>query len=85
MSRKTGTHQRVKNWRETAFRRQGGLCYWCDEPMLLIAAQDHPRFCTAEHLVRKADGGKNSYTNVVAACFECNNGRHRPPERRHHK
>jgi 5-methylcytosine-specific restriction endonuclease McrA len=79
------TRYRIKHWREAAYKRQAGLCYWCDQPMLLIAAQDHPRFCTAEHVTRKADGGHNSYINIVAACFECNNGRHRRPVKRHAK
>lgn len=79
------THLRLKQMREEAFKRQGGLCYWCDEPMIVIAEEDNPRLCTAEHVVRQAEGGPTSRSNIVAACFECNNNRHRKPVKRHHK
>lgn len=39
--------------------------------------------CTAEHLVPRSDGGRESATNIVAACAHCNHTRHRqkrPPE-----
>ncbi len=38
------------------------------------------RQCTAEHLVRKVDGGKGA-DNIVASCAECNHYRQStPPE-----
>ena len=79
------THARLKQMREEAFARQGGACYWCDEPMLMIADQSDPRLCTAEHVVRQVEGGPTSRWNIVAACRECNNSRHRPQVKRHHK
>ncbi|MDZ7841502.1 MAG: HNH endonuclease [Gammaproteobacteria bacterium] len=33
--------------------------------------------CTAEHLVARQDGGRNTRDNIVAACRFCNTTRHR--------
>jgi hypothetical protein len=33
--------------------------------------------CTAEHLLAKQDGGKDSESNIVAACHFCNQKRHK--------
>lgn len=32
--------------------------------------------CTAEHLTPLSQGGSNTRSNIVAACAECNSGRH---------
>ena len=32
--------------------------------------------CTAEHLVAQHDGGRDTPTNIVAACLWCNRMRH---------
>jgi len=77
--------------RERAFERQGGLCHWCGRPMIyhgrgaLPRPWNNPRTCTADHLIRKADGGKSVASNIVAACSECNSRRHDPPTKRHNK
>lgn len=75
--------------RLTAFRRQGGLCFYCNHPVWLddpdtfraqfpMSAPQHAlRRCTAEHLIAKQDGGGNEPENVVAACWLCNARRHR--------
>lgn len=34
--------------------------------------------CTAEHLLARQDGGIDSANNIVAACWYCNQQRHRP-------
>jgi hypothetical protein len=64
--------------RMKCFHEQGGLCYYCKEPMILeppeYAYKITARHCTLEHIYprghenRKSDGG---YLNV-AACYECN-------------
>jgi 5-methylcytosine-specific restriction endonuclease McrA len=75
--------------RRAAFQRQGGRCYYCDLPMWI----EHPTAfarkarlrrsdtaqlrCTAEHLIARQDGGRNSGDNIVAACLFCNSTRHR--------
>ena len=43
----------------------------------LTHRQARQRQCTAEHLVARCDGGKNTASNIVAACRECNSTRHR--------
>lgn len=32
--------------------------------------------CTAEHKVAQKDGGKNTRSNIAAACWDCNHHRH---------
>jgi 5-methylcytosine-specific restriction endonuclease McrA len=34
------------------------------------------RDCTAEHLVARMDGGRDTRDNIVAACRRCNAARH---------
>lgn len=69
-----------------AFKSQNGNCFYCQLPML-PTAQEGPRalLCTAEHLLARCDGGRNSPKNIVAACRHCNSKRHArskalPPE-----
>jgi 5-methylcytosine-specific restriction endonuclease McrA len=66
--------------RLAAFKKQSGQCYYCGSTMWLknqkkyasergISESKASRFqCTAEHLVARCDGGKNSYRNIAAAC-----------------
>lgn len=88
--------------RTKAFRRQQGRCFYCDQPMWLsdvtqfaeqhrITLAQAQRFrCTAEHLKARQDGGTDRAENIVAACWFCNNRRHRrlvplePPAYRNH-
>jgi len=84
---------RIPFLRQQAFNRQGGFCYYCDVRMWLNSPEelDLPGCfaaarrlqCTAEHLVSRSDGGRDSAKNIVAACAHCNHTRHRqkrPPE-----
>jgi hypothetical protein len=79
--RKRGyTKQGVRNfgYMLTSFSEQHGLCFWCHEPMEQPEAGFNgvgPRRATCEHLVRLADGGRNSFWNIVAAHSLCNNRR----------
>jgi 5-methylcytosine-specific restriction endonuclease McrA len=75
--------------RSEAFHRQAGRCYYCgvvmcaDEPTAFATAYRltlrlvKSLSCTAEHLVPKQDGGCNSVSNVAAACWLCNQRRHK--------
>jgi 5-methylcytosine-specific restriction endonuclease McrA len=47
--------------------RQGGLCFYCEEPFEAI----HPFHATRDHVVPKSRGGKGG-RNLVAACAQCN-------------
>lgn len=75
--------------RKRAYERQQGLCHYCASRMWLgdpkdfsrqhgcsIKAARH-RQCTAEHLLARQDGGRDTAENIVAACRYCNAARHR--------
>ncbi|SEM25869.1 HNH endonuclease [Variovorax sp. YR750] len=59
---------KIQFLRRRAFAAQDGLCYYCLQPM--------GRHVTAEHLVARADGGRNTRSNIVAACRRCSASRH---------
>ena len=71
-SRKT----RLQRLRDVMADRQFGLCYWCREPMLPADDPDRELRCTEDHIVRRADGGRTTAANIVAAHFACNTVRH---------
>ena len=74
--------------RSASFHRQGGRCVYCRVLMwtddCVAFATRHgltPRVakwlqCTAEHLQARQDGGRDSITNIAAACRLCNHRRH---------
>lgn len=73
--------------RNHAYRKQQGHCYYCQFPMWSGTLDLKPSTvlrtvsqlqCTAEHLKARQDGGGDNQTNIVAACFKCNQARHRP-------
>lgn len=80
---------RSKKYKIFAFHHQNGHCYYCGFPMWLenpeqfsreqgLSIGDCSRLkCTAEHLVARQDGGRNSEKNIVAACRHCNQTRHK--------
>jgi len=61
-------HLHLQSLRRRACREQGGRCFYCLRPM--------GRNVTAEHLVARMDGGKDTASNIVAACRRCNEARH---------
>ncbi|MCW5629948.1 MAG: HNH endonuclease [Rhodoferax sp.] len=77
--------------RHQAFIRQACRCYYCDCLMWetdlksfmqlhgLSKAQSNLLRCTAEHLQARCEGGRNSSTNIAAACWLCNQRRHKTP------
>lgn len=79
----------LKNLRRKKMLAQGGRCFYCDLPMwdealnpslpLACRSAELPKIlrCTAEHLHPRSGGGANTADNIVAACFFCNNSRHR--------
>ena len=79
----------IQKNRQKAFIHQNGCCFYCDSPMWLndnekfarkyrLTLPQTNRFkCTAEHLKPKAEGGRNTSDNIVAACAFCNHTRHR--------
>ncbi|MGN7124340.1 HNH endonuclease [Methylorubrum thiocyanatum] len=74
---------RVQRLRAEAYARQKKRCYWCGKTNLHPIKPGEPwdpDALTAEHLVRKADGGKDTAKNIVAACAQCNTDRERWPD-----
>lgn len=77
--------------RHIAFQNQSNLCFYCNAPMwekeatsflsqFRLTKRQIPLFrCTAEHLIARCDGGTNIRENIVAACWYCNQTRHRFP------
>lgn len=71
-------HSKGRNaLRKILLKRDGDLCYWCRNPMLLNADHNHPKSCSIEHLQRRSEGGNNSLDNLVLAHKVCNNERHK--------
>jgi len=71
--------RRLKPHRQQAFLRQDGRCYYCERRMWLGDKHRAARQlqCTAEHLIARQDGGRDSADNIAAACRFCNAARHR--------
>jgi 5-methylcytosine-specific restriction endonuclease McrA len=69
-------------------RSQEGRCHYCQYPMWVRDREAFAREyglslrvarhfqCTAEHLRPRSEGGRNSKSNIVAACLFCNQKRH---------
>lgn len=84
VSRKT-----AQSLRNRAFQDQKGRCFYCSAMMWLSAPEHFSREfgisiraayrfqCTAEHLIARRDGGRDTKENVVAACRFCNLARHK--------
>ncbi|WP_417688586.1 HNH endonuclease [Pseudidiomarina sp.] len=86
MCSKTIQKNRLQSAQKQHFR-----CYYCGHPMWhpndknfarkhhLSPKQARWFRCTAEHVHAKCDGGSNEASNIVAACWLCNQRRHRRP------
>ena len=68
--------------RAEAARKQNDRCYWCGIIMLRNVPQQHPRYLTGDHLIPRHAGGATKAGNIVAACRNCNSGRHPELERK---
>ena len=75
---------KLRQLRELAFNAQHGRCCYCGSAMWLASPSEldlRPsaalrRQCTAEHLLARKDGGRNTRDNIAAACWLCNQRRH---------
>lgn len=67
--------QRARKYCEQAYERQGGKCYWCGCEMTWGEDPPKSHTATAEHLKPRADGGRSTKSNIVAACAKCNHTR----------
>ena len=68
------------------FNLQGGLCYYCNQPMDLIEGHTKtppPHMATFEHLDDRWSPERGKHPGefrVVLACLRCNNARNRQRE-----
>ena len=77
----------LQTLRTQSFHAQHGHCFYCRARMWLTSPDElglrqrsaRPYQCTAEHLVARQDGGKDTPDNIVAACHVCNQRRHKRP------
>lgn len=79
----------LKSPRTHAFHSQHGRCYYCNQPMWnnnplelisrfrISLGQALLLRCTGEHLISHSEGGASGNNNIVAACWYCNQQRHR--------
>lgn len=78
MSDKLKYREYLRQKRTKLYHEQRGLCFYCQEPMLLAkgpaSARLPARLVTLDHIVPKSHGGAIA-ENTVAACFSCNNER----------
>jgi 5-methylcytosine-specific restriction endonuclease McrA len=89
MCRSIQNRKQLQHIRDRKAAKQGWTCYYCEQPMWrrdpatfaarhgLTLRQAKLLQVTAEHLVPRSDGGKDSYRNVAAACRFCNIKRHK--------
>lgn len=70
MTRNINGVPKLKYLRGVAANKQRNKCYYCK----ISFTQENPP--TAEHLKPRSEGGKDSFSNIVAACASCNHGRH---------
>lgn len=70
-----------KRRRNKLYQEQDGLCHWCKKDMRDDVPEDHPDRVTLDHVMPISKGGTNDLSNLVAACFACNQERKNvPPE-----
>jgi len=85
----SNSRKSLKKPRAFAFKKQHGRCYYCNLPMWLENSSEfaiennlsnnQARLfkCTGEHLKPHSSGGNARISNIVAACYFCNQHRHR--------
>lgn len=71
-----GRSKSNRNTRKRLFKEQKGLCFYCQEPMLLRYGSLRPTSATLDHIIPLSKGGVIGATlNTVAACKKCNEER----------
>jgi 5-methylcytosine-specific restriction endonuclease McrA len=70
--------KKTADWREILIARDGLDCYWCGRLCNPDLSPNADLFPTRDHLIRRADGGKDNLKNQVIACRKCNSSRHVP-------
>lgn len=60
-----GIRTQKRKWKETILINQDGKCFYCKKDLTFDEA-------TIDHKIPRSKGGKNSFKNLVVACFNCN-------------
>lgn len=55
----------MKRKKQALYKQQNGCCFYCGNKFAFSVV-------TIDHVVRKKDGGTNAMSNLVLACFPCN-------------
>jgi len=58
------------------FDEQGGLCFYCGEPMLRDGDQYDQSYYHIEHINPVSNGGFHELSNIVYACAKCNHSKY---------
>lgn len=70
--------RRKRKLKPVLLLKQKGACYWCGENMTVETVQPlSRRAATFEHITPTSLGGTDHQSNLVMACFACNQA-HRP-------
>jgi hypothetical protein len=75
--------KRERDQLKRMYRRQGGLCHWCEKGMVppgtaKPGGPHDPRLCTMDHLDDRFSEERGTHPGEyrkVAACWKCNNER----------
>lgn len=65
-------HYNVRENRIKVYERDGYKCRYCEKQLTRFTA-------TLDHVRSVAEGGDNSFDNLVTACLTCNSQKHRRP------
>lgn len=52
--------------------REGGKCAYCGRITLLSGCPSNPQRATLDHFIPKSKGGPSTWSNLLLACFACN-------------
>ena len=58
--------RRVRLSSEAVFKRDNNFCQYC-------GVKCNSKNISVDHIIPKSKGGKNTWSNLVTACFSCNN------------
>jgi 5-methylcytosine-specific restriction endonuclease McrA len=75
-----GIKGRITKLRTKLIERDGTACHWCGRQMrhATISGRLPDDYITIDHIVGRADGGSDDPSNLVLACYRCNQRRSKP-------
>lgn len=59
------------------FQKSQGKCHWCGVKLLFDGTGAETNYFQVDHVIPVCDGGRNTESNLVAACSDCNHKRAR--------